>query len=247
MSGSSKGCALVTGGAGRIGAQLARDLHRRGLDVAVHYHRSHSAAQALAAELNQNRPASVLLLAGDLGAVQQFDGWMAQIAEQFGRLDLLVHNASTFYPTPVGTITLADWDELINPNQKAPLFLSQAAVPLLQQSGGCIVHVLDIHAERPLRNHSLYCMAKAGQALLVKALARDLAPEIRVNGIAPGAILWPEGWSDAIIEQRILDKIALRRLGDPEDIARALWFLFREAPYVTGQILAVDGGRSLNQ
>jgi len=240
--------ALLTGSARRIGAASARELHARGYRVIIHYHRSQEAAQALTAELNQQRPDSVACLAADLqdmAAVQQLATAALDIWQ---RLDVLVNNASSFYPTPIGQATEAQFDELFASNLKAPFFLAQALAPALTESRGVIINIADIHAQRPLKNHTLYCMAKAGNIMLTQSLARELAPHVRVNGIAPGAIIWPEDESELNAEAKaaIVQRIALQRSGEASDIARTLAFLVIDAPYITGQILAVDGGRLLN-
>ena len=239
--------ALITGAAHRIGAQIARTLHAEGMDLALHYRHSAQAAQALKLELEHKRPDSVLLVQADLHATEDLPSLIEQVAAAYGRLDVLVNNASSFYPTPLETASPAQWDDLIGSNLKAPFFLSQTAAPLLRASRGSIVNLVDIHAERPLKDHPVYSIAKAGNAMLVKALARELGPEIRVNGIAPGVILWPEIDSDDAMRSEILSRTALGRPGTPEDIASTLLFLVRDADYITGQIIAVDGGRTLQQ
>ncbi len=240
-------CALITGGAHRIGAQIARTLHREGMNLVLHYRNSSQAAEELKTELENGRIGSVALVQADLHETTDLPLLIEAAKTLFGRLDLLVNNASSFYPTPLETATEADWDDLIGSNLKAPFFLSQAAAPLLKASGGCIVNLVDIHAERPLKAHPIYSIAKAGNAMLVKSLARELGPEIRVNGIAPGAILWPEQGLDADEREQILNRTALKRPGSPEDIAQTLLFLVRDAHYITGQIIPVDGGRTLQQ
>ncbi len=239
--------ALVTGGAHRIGARICERLHAAGMDVAIHYHRSADAAAALAAALVAQRPGSALALPGDLDDPAAPPRLIDAVRERFGRLDALVNNASRFYPTPLGSATPAQWDDLMGSNLRAPFFLAQAAAPLLRASGGCIVNLVDIHAQRPLKDHPIYCMAKAANGMMVKALARDLGPEVRVNGVAPGAILWPDAPMGDSARQEILARTALHRTGTPDDIARAVLFLVRDADYTTGQILAVDGGRTVQQ
>ncbi len=239
--------ALITGGAHRIGAAIARTLHHAGMDVAIHYRTSAQQAQILADELDGRRPASVLLLQADLHAPDAATGLIARILEERGRLDCLVNNASSFYPTPIDQANNDQWEDLLGSNLKAPFFLAQQAAPLLRKASGCIVNLVDIHAQRPLKAHPIYSIAKAGNAMMVKALARELGPEIRVNGIAPGAILWPEQCLPEETKLEILTRTALKRPGAPEDIARTLLFLVRDAPYITGQIIAVDGGRTLQQ
>ncbi|RDH87357.1 MAG: pteridine reductase [endosymbiont of Seepiophila jonesi] len=240
-------CALITGGAHRIGAQIARTLHREGMNLVLHYRNSSQAAERLKAELETGRPGSVVLAQADLHETADLPLLVEAAKRVCGRLDLLVNNASSYYPTPLETATETDWDDLIGSNLKAPFFLSRAAAPLLKVSDGCIVNLVDIHAERPLKAHPIYSIAKAGNAMLVKSLARELGPEIRVNGIAPGAILWPEQGLDDVEKEEILNRTALKRPGSPEDIAQTLLFLVRNARYITGQIIPVDGGRTLQQ
>lgn len=241
--------ALITGGAQRIGRQVAKTLHERGYNIIVHYRRSAEAAEELTEQLNGKRAGSAALCAADFskpGAARELaDNALAH----FGRLDVLVNNASDFYPTPVGDISEQDFDTLMASNLRAPLFLSQALSAALRANRGCIVNMVDIYAQRPLQNHTLYCCAKAGLAMLTQSLALELAPDIRVNGVAPGAILWPSEDSDfSAQEQRNIDeKVPLRRIGNPEDIAKTISYLVCDAPYVTGQIIAVDGGRTLSQ
>lgn len=237
--------ALVTGAAKRIGAAIARGLHEAGANVVIHYFSSASAANALVAELNATRAGSAFAVSADLKDTRTIEPMMRSVLDHTKRLDILVNNASSFYPTPLASVTEAQWDELIGSNLKAPLFLCKAALPKLRESGGVIVNIIDVHAQRPLRDHPLYGVAKAGLAMLTRSLAKDLGPEIRVNGISPGAILWPEGGIPARVQQSIIREIALKRPGDPSDIAAAVVFLVRDAPYITGQILAVDGGRSV--
>ncbi len=236
---------LVTGAAQRIGAQIARTLHGAGMKVVLHYRGSQSAAQALAAELNQLRPGSATLLQADLSDTATLAPLVEAAAAHWGRLDALVNNASTFYPSPVGTVTLPQWHDLMDVNLKAPFFLAQAAAPLLAESNGCIVNIADIHADRPLKGYPVYCMAKAGVVMMTRSLARELGPSIRVNAVAPGAILWPEQGLDQAAQESILARTALKRQGKPKDIAGTVLFLIRDAEYITGQVLSVDGGRSL--
>lgn len=237
--------ALVTGAAKRIGAAIAKGLHAAGANVAIHYFSSATEAEALVAELNAARAGSALAVSADLKDTRTIAPMMRAVLAQTGRLDILVNNASSFYPTPLESVTEAQWDELIGSNLKAPLFLCQAALPELRKAGGVIINIIDVHAQRPLRNHPLYGVAKAGLAMLTRSLAKDLGPDIRVNGISPGAILWPETGVTDRVQHNIIREIALKRAGDPSDIAAAVVFLVRDAPYVTGQILAVDGGRSV--
>lgn len=238
-------CVLVTGGAKRLGAAIARRCHEAGANLVVHYHRSRPAADALAADLNAARAASAVTAGADLNDVACLPGLVAAALDGFGRLDVLVNNASTFYPTPVGTITVAQFDDLVGTNLRAPLFLSQAAAPALRATQGLILNMVDIHGRRPLKAHPVYSAAKAGLMMLTRSLARELGPEIRVNGIAPGPVLWPERDLDPAIKQDIIARTALKRSGSPDDVARAALFLATEAPYVTGQVITVDGGRSL--
>jgi pteridine reductase len=237
--------ALITGAARRVGAQIARTLHAAGANVLIHYRSSAAAASALAEEFNRARPHSAATQAAHLSTTGAPEKLVAATLLEFGRLDMLINNASSFYPTPVGHITAAQWDDLIGSNLKAPLFLSQAATPSLRAQRGLIINLIDIHGLRPLRGHPVYSVAKAGLAALTRALARELGPEIRVNGIAPGPVLWPEGDMDETLKREIIDRTALKRHGTPHDIARTALFLAKDAPYITGQIIAVDGGRSL--
>jgi pteridine reductase len=238
-------CVLVTGGAKRLGAAIGRRLHAAGANVVVHYHRSRDSADALVAELQSSRPDSAHAVRGDLHDVERLPEVVSAALERFGRLDVLVNNASSFYPTPVGSITVAQFDDLVGTNLRAPVFLSQAAAPALRASRGLVLNMVDIHGRRPLKAHPVYCAAKAGLVMLTKSLARELGPAVRVNGIAPGPVLWPERDLDASLKDEIVAKTALRRPGSPEDIARAAYFFAVDAPYVTGQIIAVDGGRSI--
>lgn len=236
---------LITGGAKRLGAAIARALHAAGAIIVIHYHHSKVAAETLVSELNAIRPRSASTCTADLLVIDQLNSIIEHCIQQHGRLDILVNNASAFYPTPVGTITELQWDELIGSNLRAPLFLSQAAAPHLKSTHGLIINMADIHAYRPLVEHPVYSIAKAGLVTLTKSLARELGPEIRVNAIAPGPVLWPEHEMSQELQQEIINKTALKRKGSPQDIADAALFFATTAPYVTGQILAVDGGRSI--
>lgn len=236
---------LITGGARRVGAVVAAALHAAGANILIHYRSSAAAAKELCATLNQTRPGSAAMYAANLIEADAPEKLVAATLSEFGRIDVLINNASSFYATPVGKITLAQWDDLIGSNLKAPLFLSQAAAPSLAQHQGLIINMIDIHASRPLKAHPVYCAAKAGLAMLTRSLARELGPSIRVNGIAPGPVLWPEEPIDAVLKQEIINKTALKRHGTPQDIARTALFLAQDAPYITGQIIAVDGGRSI--
>lgn len=236
---------FITGGAKRLGAAMARVLHEAGANLVLHYHKSRDQAEALADELQTIRPDSVVLVQADLLDMTALHKAARQAEHAFGSLDVLINNASSFYPTPLGNITGNQWDDLIGTNLKAPLFLSQALAPALAKREGLILNMVDIHARRPMREHTVYCVAKAGLSMLTMSLARELGPTVRVNGIAPGAILWPEADLPQATRDKIIDETVLGRCGSPEDIARAAMFYISEAPYVTGQILAVDGGRSL--
>jgi pteridine reductase len=237
--------ALVTGAARRLGAAIAGALHRAGASVVVHYGRSRPEADALVASFNADRPGSAVALQSDLLDLARLPGLVEAAHRAFGRLDILVNNASTFYPTAIGSITPAQFDDLVGTNLRAPLFLAQACAPALRAAHGTIINMVDIHAQRPLKTHTVYSVAKAGLAMLTKSLARELAPEVRVNGIAPGPVLWPERGLDAALKTEIVAKTALKRMGSPDDVARAALYLAADAPFVTGQIIAVDGGRSL--
>jgi pteridine reductase len=237
--------ALLTGGSRRIGAAIARTLHGAGMNLALHYRTSAAEAAALQEELNARRSASVLLLQAELRDTALLPSLIEQTVARWGRLDLLVNNAACFYATPLVSATEAQWDELLGSNLKAPFFLAQAAAPYLQRVNGAIINVVDIYAQRPLDGHPIYCAAKAGLAMLTQALARELAPRARVNGVAPGAILWPQTASSEVQQAQTLSRVALQRQGDPGDIARTLLFLARDGDYINGQIIAVDGGRTL--
>jgi pteridine reductase len=237
--------ALVTGAARRVGATIARCLHAAGYDLALHCHRSRAELDALIGELESTRRGSTLALQAELADATQLPALIDAAIARFGRLDGLINNASAFYPTPLGTITPVQWDELFAANARAPLFLAQAAAPHLAARRGAIVNLVDIYAEQPLAQHSVYTMAKAALAALTRALALDLAPDVRVNGVAPGAVLWPEAGKAAADRQRLIARTPLQRAGTPEDVAGAVLWLLRDATFVTGQIIRVDGGRSL--
>ncbi len=238
--------ALITGAARRIGACITRRLHNEGYRVLIHYHRSHIDAELLAAELNRLRPGSACTLQADLTDSAALESLAVKAQAFWQRLDLLVNNASSFYPTPLAGISDSDWDDLIGTNLKAPLWLSKALLPALRQQQGAIVNIVDVHAQRPLLNFPLYSIAKAGLAMLTQSLAKELAPQIRVNGISPGPILPPEGAArrDPAAQQLLLDKTLLRRYGTPDDIADTVIFLASQS-FITGQVIAVDGGKSL--
>jgi pteridine reductase len=239
---------LVTGGAKRVGAAISGMLHDAGASIAIHYRSSRAEAEALASRLEASRPGSADLVQADLIHTRELAGLVQQTIQRFGRLDAVVNNASSFFPTPLGDIAEAEWEDLIGTNLKAPLFLAQAAASELRRNHGAIVNIVDIHAERPMQGHLLYSVAKTGLAGLTRALAQELAPFVRVNGVAPGVILWPEegGWQDEERRRRIIAHTLLKREGEPGDIARTVLFLLRDAPYITGQTIAVDGGRSIN-
>lgn len=237
--------ALITGGARRIGAAIAESLHGAGFNVVVHFRSSKQAALALRRRLEARRADSVRLIHADLSFVNAIEALVAEAVGGWGRLDVVVNNASAFYPTPLGEATEAQWEELLASNLKAPFFLSQAAFPQLKRWNGCIVNLTDIYGLRPRPGYPVYSVAKAGLAALTRALALEMAPDVRVNAVAPGAILWPEQALSAEDRQVLLDNIPLRRMGREEDITRAVRYLVCDAPYVTGQVIAVDGGRSL--
>lgn len=235
--------ALITGGAKRIGACMAKTLHGAGMNIVIHYHASGQAARALQEELNNDREQSCILIQGDLSQFNKLKSLVDESVRQMDRLDVLINNASAFFPTPLSRSNEQDWDSLLNVNLKAPYFLCQAAAPHLARHTGCIINLIDIYADRPLQDHPIYCASKAGLASLTRSFAQSLAP-VRVNGIAPGAILWPEQQHDEIAQQRLLSRTPLKRLGDPQDIANTALFLIQSAPYLTGQIINIDGGRT---
>ncbi len=241
----SRPVVLVTGAAKRVGAVIARTLHAAGYDLAIHHRHSAGEASALQAELEVLRPGSTLVLQAELAHFDRLPELVAQTVGRFGRLDALVNNASAFYPTPVGTTTAAMWDELFASNARAPFFLAQAAAPHLQVRGGAIVNLVDIYAERPLAQHTVYSMAKSALVMMTLSLARELGPGVRVNGVAPGAVMWPEVGKSPAEQQAVLASTALQRSGRPEDVAEAVRWLLMDAHYTTGQILRVDGGRAL--
>jgi len=236
---------LITGAARRVGAAIVRAMHGAGANLVVHYRKSANEAAQLADELNAKRGKSVVTMQADLLDVAKLPALVEFAVRTFGGLDVLVNNASSFYATPVGEITPAAWDDLMGSNLKVPLFLSQAAAPALRKSSGLIVNIVDIHSLRPLRNYTVYCAAKAGLHMLTRSLARELGPEVRVNGISPGPVLWAEGQADDAARKKVVDSTILKRMGTPQDIARTALFFAASAPFITGQILAVDGGRSV--
>lgn len=247
---SSHPTALVTGGSARIGESIVRTLHARGCNVVLHYNASAAEAEAVARTLNDTRAESAVTAAADLsspaGVSSLAEATREAIASWGGGLNVLVNNASRFYPTQVGDTRAYEWDDLVNSNLRGPYFLVQALLELLRAASGSIVNILDVHAERPMRGHAVYSASKAGLKMMTQALATELAPEVRVNGVSPGAILWPEREVAEAAKAEVLSRIALERLGSPQDIASAVAYLAMDAPYVTGQVLAVDGGRSLN-
>ena len=247
MSVTAEKVVLITGGAQRIGAQMAHCFHQAGFKVIIHYRHSGTQAQLLVDELNHKIEDSAICFQADLNNNEE----VAELAKQahlaWGQLDCLINNASSFYATQLGQCSYEQWDDLINSNVKAAFFLSQALIPALKKQQGNIINIVDIHSDRPLKNHPIYCIAKAGLAMMTKSLAKELGPDIRVNGISPGAILWPE--NDDFSEQQqqdIVDRISLSRPGKPSDIAATALFLASNAPYISGQIIAVDGGRTLH-
>jgi pteridine reductase len=242
------GAVLITGAARRIGAAIARRLHAAGARVVLHCHRSRAEAERLRDDLNDLRPHSASVVQADLLEVENLSILVEEAAQAFGRLDALVNNASSFYPTPFGAIAESEWDDLMGSNLRAPLFLAQAAAPRLREARGAIVNLIDIHAERPLKDFVVYSIAKTGLAGLTRALALEMGPEVRVNGVAPGAIIWPDGDEHFAPSERsrIMAQTPLGRIGSPEDVAGAVKYLLFDAPFVTGQILAVDGGRAIH-
>jgi pteridine reductase len=239
---------LVTGGAKRVGAAICRLLHATGANVAIHYRHSAAEAEVLRDELNALRENSAACVQTDLLETDSLPGLIQQVVQQFGHLDALVNNASSFYAVSLADTGENDWHDLLGTNLKAPLFLAQAALPELRRRHGAIVNIVDIHAERPMHGHLLYSVAKAGLVALTKGLAQEMAPQVRVNAVAPGVILWPDngGWEDEEKRRRIVAHTLLKREGEPDDIARTVRFLIADAPYITGQVIAVDGGRSVN-
>lgn len=238
--------AMITGAARRIGAQLTRCLHQSGINIILHYHNSEKDAAALVEDLTTQRANSIKQVWGDLREYKDIPGLIERAVSLFGRIDVLINNASSFFPTDLGKIDETVWDNLISVNLKAPLFLTQAAAPHLKVSHGCIINIVDIHGDRPLKGYCVYSVAKAGLVMLTKSLARELAPEIRVNGIAPGAIMWPEIENYENIHREIISRTALKRKGVSQDVSDAALFLINQANYITGQIITVDGGRTLS-
>ena len=243
---SSRKTALVTGAAARIGACTAETLHARGCDVLLHCNSSVDRAESLADRLNGIRPDSAVVASADLSSLDDIQSLAEAFRARFDRLDILVNNASRFYPTQVGETQVWEWEDLINSNLRGPYFLVQALLEDLKTGGGSVINIVDIYARRPLSNHGVYVISKAGLEMMTKSMAAELGPTIRVNGVSPGAILWPENESDDSAKQAVLDKTVMKRIGEADDIATAVAYLAHDAPYVTGQLLAVDGGRSLN-
>ena len=239
---------LITGGAKRVGAAICRELHACGANIMIHYKSSVNEARALQAELNLQRPNSVAIIQGDLLNVAIAPSLVHETIKHFGRLDVLINNASTYYPTELSQINEENWHDLMGSNLKAPMFLAQAAAAELRKQAGSIINITDMHIERPKKGYIVYSVAKAGLVTLTKSLAHELSPEVRVNAVAPGPVQWPENnpQFDEVYRQRVISQTLLKRIGDPTDIAKAVKFLTYDAPFITGHVLAVDGGRSLN-
>ena len=239
---------LITGGAKRVGAAICRELHAHGASLMIHYNKSQTEARALQAELNLQRANSVAIIQGDLLNIAIMSNLVAETVNQFGKLDVLINNASTYYSTEIGKITEENWHDLVGSNLKAPMFLAQSAAPELRKNHGCIVNITDMHIERPKKGYVVYSVAKAGLVTLTKSLAHELSPEVRVNAVAPGPVQWPENnpQFDEVYRQRVISQTLLKKIGEPQDIAKAVKFLVADAPFITGHVLAVDGGRSLN-
>ena len=239
---------LITGGAKRVGASICRLLHANGANLMIHYRSSVNEARALQAELNLQRPNSVAIIQGDLLNLSVLPSLVQETIKHFGKLDVLINNASSYYPTEIGDIQEEQWQVLMGSNLKAPLFLSQAAAVELRKQPGCIINITDMHVERPKKGYIVYSVAKAGLVTLTKSLAHELSPEVRVNAVAPGPVMWPEDnpQFDELYRQRVISQTLLKRIGEPNDIAKAVKFLIQDAPFITGQVIAVDGGRSLN-
>ena len=238
--------ALITGAGKRVGAVIARTLHAAGYDLALHYRRSATEAELLATTLERQRSHSTYTVQAELADLDALPDVIQRVLTRYGRLDALVNNASAFYPTPIGTATPMQWNDLFASNAQAPFFLAQAALPALREARGAIVNLVDIYAERPLAEHPLYCMAKAALAAMTRSLALDLGPDVRVNGVAPGAVMWPSDGKPYDDQQAMLARTPLQRAGSPEDVAGTVLWLLRDAPFVTGQIIRVDGGRTLS-
>lgn len=239
---------LITGGAKRVGASICRTLHASGASLMIHYRSSVSEARALQSELNLQRANSVAIIQGDLLNLAVLPSLIQETISRYGRLDVLINNASAYYATELGEINEEQWEDLVGPNLKAPLFLSQAAAAELRKQHGCIINITDMHVERPKKGYIVYSVAKAGLVTLTKSLAHELGPDVRVNAVAPGPVMWPEDnpQFDEVYRQRVISQTLLKRIGEPNDVAKAVRFLIQDAPFITGQIIAVDGGRSLN-
>ena len=239
---------LITGGAKRVGAAICRLLHASGANLMIHYRNSVNEARALQSEFNLQRPNSAAIIQADLLTLPALPGLVQETIRHFGRLDVLINNASSYYPTELGQIEDQQWHDLTGSNLQAPLFLAQAAANELRRRRGCIVNITDMHVERPKKGYIVYSVAKAGLVTLTKSLAHELAPEVRVNAVAPGPVLWPEDnpQFDEVYRQRVISQTLLKRIGESDDVARAVRFLIDDAPFITGQVIAVDGGRSLN-
>jgi len=239
---------LITGGAKRVGAAICRELHAHGAQLMIHYNTSIQEARALQAELNLQRANSVAIIQGDLLNTAVLPSLVGETVQHFGKLDVLINNASTYYPTEIGHINEENWQDLMGSNLKAPMFLAQAAAAELRKNHGCIINITDMHIERPKKGYIIYSVAKAGLVTLTKSLAQELSPEVRVNAVAPGPVQWPENnpQFDEVYRQRVISQTLLKRIGEPQDIAKAVKFLVVDAPFITGHVLAVDGGRSLN-
>lgn len=238
---------LITGAGKRVGAAIAQHCHQLGMRLAIHYRESAQQASDLCARFNQQRQDSAIALGADLRDTDKLEGLIEQVISQWGQLDVLINNASSFYPMPFGQVTSSLWEDVMASNLKAPFFLAQIAARYLKRQKGCIINLVDIQARRPLKNYSVYCIAKAGLAMLTKSLAKELGPDIRVNAIAPGIVLWPEDETEfnPALREKIVSRNALKRAGTPQDIANTTVFLINHADFITGQIIAVDGGRSL--
>ena len=245
---SQKKVVLITGGAKRVGAAICRLLHASGANLMIHYRNSVNEARALQSEFNLQRPNSAAIIQADLLTLPALPGLVQETIRHFGRLDVLINNASSYYPTELGQIDEQQWHDLTGSNLQAPLFLAQAAANELRRRRGCIVNITDMHVERPKKGYIVYSVAKAGLVTLTKSLAHELAPEVRVNAVAPGPVLWPEDnpQFDEVYRQRVISQTLLKRIGESDDVARAVRFLIDDAPFITGQVIAVDGGRSLN-
>lgn len=239
---------LITGGAKRVGAAICRELHACGAQLMIHYRSSTNEARALQAELNLQRANSVAIIQGDLLNIAVLPSLVHETVKHFGQLDVLINNASSYYATEIGAITEDNWLDLVGSNLKAPMFLAQAAATELRKNHGCIVNITDMHIERPKKGYVVYSVAKAGLVTLTKSLAHELSPEVRVNAVAPGPVQWPENnpQFDEVYRQRVISQTLLKKIGDPKDIAKAVKFLVADAPFITGHVLAVDGGRSMN-